>query len=260
MNLNAHIDYLTDFARNHLTGNQEDDRLIELKLHHTLNVLKNAEAIVKAESILGDVGRHSLLAALYHDIGRFPQFLKYKTFNDRESDNHGRIGVLAMRAAALPDDVSSKDWRFVRAAVGLHNARFINPATPSAIMTPTQVVRDADKLDIMRIFIDHFNNPDESSASVTFGLDDDQTLYSPKMYQDAIESKTGNYNDIKYVNDFKLLLIGWLQDFNFISSLKIIKKRRYVDEIFKLLPKDKNIQALKLKTNVFLINIGVDTP
>ena len=259
MELDAHIDFLRDFAHEHLSGHSENDQLIRLKLDHSLQVLDNARKIVDREGVNGDRRRQSLLAALYHDIGRFPQFARFKTFNDRESVNHARLGVLALRESTPDNGASQDDWRVVRAAVGLHNVKNASPRTPASVRTPVMVVRDADKLDILRIMVRRFTDPD-SNPAITFGLDDDQTLYSPSIYETVMRSEVADYRDVRYVNDFKLLAVGWLQDFAFLSSLQLIGEQGFLADIFATLPDDENIQALRKKTDVFLRNKGISPP
>ena len=40
-----------------------------------------------------DIARAGLLAGLYHDCGRFPQFCQYRTFVDAASVNHAHLSL-----------------------------------------------------------------------------------------------------------------------------------------------------------------------
>ena len=55
---------------------------LRLKVEHTFKVYEHAKSIVSSlkGSITPELGRAAVLAALYHDCGRFPQFSKYRTF------------------------------------------------------------------------------------------------------------------------------------------------------------------------------------
>ena len=46
--------------------------MLRLKREHTYKVLAHARAIVAQEGLASQEGRAALLAALYHDTGRFP--------------------------------------------------------------------------------------------------------------------------------------------------------------------------------------------
>ena len=67
--------------------------MLRLKREHTYKVLAHARAIVAQEGLASQEGRATLLAALYHDTGRFPQYVRWRTFSDAESENHGYLGV-----------------------------------------------------------------------------------------------------------------------------------------------------------------------
>lgn len=248
MHLGPHIDALTSFAETHLSGNEDTDKQIRLKLKHSLKVLENAEAIIEGENISGHGANLCRLAALYHDIGRFPQFARYRTFNDRESVNHARLGVLTLRDFNTPGNMPEKDWRTVRFAIAQHNLKQIKHTLPTRMDQVAKLVRDADKLDIFRVMVEHFNgeNPD---PVVTYGFDDIPGYYSLQIYDSVINEEIGDYSLIECSNDFKLLIIGWLYGFHYQSSRTILAQSGHLNEIFSLLPKDNKIQALKSKVN-----------
>lgn len=251
MSLDAHVDILTSFAHSHFTGDPTRDAQIQLKITHSLEVLKNAERIIAGEGITGKSTHLCRLAALYHDIGRFPQFARYATFNDRESTNHGRLGVLTLRELNLPGHTSVNDWRIIRFAVAQHNLKEIRAGLPKALRTPTMLVRDADKLDIFRVMIEHFSS-DNPDPVVTHGFKDKPGEYTDAVYASVMEKKISDYRLIQCANDFKLLIIGWLFNLHFSTSLKLLIQNGTINRIFSFLPKDVKIQALEKKIDAFI--------
>jgi putative nucleotidyltransferase with HDIG domain len=244
MQLGPHVKTLTDFANSHLDGS-DDDQFITLKLEHSLKVLQNAELILAGENMAGDEADLCRLAALYHDIGRFPQFKKYKTFIDQESVNHARLGVLTLRSLPLPGALPASHLKIVRLAVALHNAKTIRPTVPAALITPVMVVRDADKLDIFRVILEHLANDPPPNSAVTHGLVNEPGKYSEAVYQSVMNAGMCDYRDMRYVNDFKLLLISWLYSMRYATSLGLAKTRSYPEQIFSLLPDDDRIRQLR---------------
>jgi len=244
MRFGPHVAVLRRFAESHLTGGP-DDALIRLKLEHSLRVFDNAGHILDAEGVCGHMADLTRLAALYHDMGRFPQFARYRTFNDRDSANHARLGVLALRTAQLPPGLSGHDWRVVRFAVAQHNAKTLRPTLPPRLELPVTVVRDADKLDIIRILLDHFEGNGERSEAVVHRLDDAPDKYSEEMYDAILHARTGDYRHMRYANDFKLLLTGWLHDLRYRSSLDLALERDYPARLLAQLPDDTRIRRLR---------------
>lgn len=251
MPLAPHIETFTDFATRHLAENEAEDGPIRLKIAHSMHVLDNAGRIAQGESLPEREGMLCRVAALYHDIGRFPQFARYRTFNDRESVNHGRLGVLTLRDIPLPGDLSDREWRIVRFAIAQHNLKSIRPILPARLTLPTRVVRDADKIDIFRVMIEHFKGPDPDPV-VTHGFTDVPGRYSDAIYESVMAEKTGDYRLVRFANDFKILAIGWLYDLNFTTSIRLLAEYGYIAEVLSMLPKDDKIKRLEEKANTFL--------
>jgi len=252
MPFSPHVDFLTDFAQRHFTGDKSRDKMLQLKLDHSLRVFENAKAIIKGESIDSTTATLALLAALYHDIGRFPQFAEYGTFNDRISVNHGRLGALTLRQPLIPGNIPPKEMRLIRAAIGLHNSKVISDSLPEPLGTVTKVIRDADKLDILKVMVDHFSG-EHSDPSITHNHKDIPDYYSHVMYDDVFAGRVADYNNICCLNDFRLLLVGWVFDLNFSTSIALISKRELTKNVFSFLPNDEKIQELENKVNKFML-------
>lgn len=244
-----YIDVLTRFANSHNSGDSDTDSLIQLKLDHSVRVFENAAAIIEGEGLSGPAADNACLAAIFHDIGRFPQLARYRTFNDRESINHGRLGVQTMRSLPLPCADEAR-WKVVRVAIGQHNIKSIRSSLPEPYATPARIVRDADKIDICRVMIDNFTG-DCPDPVVTHGVADVPDTYSEELYHAVMNEEPGDYAQIRYTNDFKLLVVGWLYHLHYTSSAHILFERGYVERIFSLLPKDERIKDLESKIYAF---------
>ncbi|MBG0790108.1 MAG: HD domain-containing protein [Desulfovibrionaceae bacterium] len=252
MDLDRHITAFTDFADGHLTGEKSRDYYILLKREHSLRVLDNGREIVENETVPAHEAELAILASLYHDIGRFPQFARYGTYKDADSLNHGRMGVLAMRTLDLPDDVAEAEWRLIRATVGLHNAKSINPATRGCLRTMVNVVRDADKIDIFNVILDHLGDRDNPRKEVILSLEEHPTRYSGHVYEAVLSGLPCDYRTLRYSNDFILMLIGWIRDLSYETSKTLLYRRGLVDKAFFLLPADDRIKALEDRAHAYL--------
>ena len=81
--------------------------------------------------------------------------------------------------------------------------------------------------------------------NVTIELDlPDTPGFSEKVYHDLINKKIVNLKNIKNLNDFKLLQIGWIFDINFKPTLYHIKNRRYLEMIRDVLTESKEINEI----------------
>ncbi|NDV20578.1 HD domain-containing protein [Pseudodesulfovibrio sp. JC047] len=254
MDLSPYIVSLTQFANTHLKGEADHDYHITLKLDHSLRVLQNAQIILEAENISGHTADLAQLAALFHDIGRFPQYAQYGTFKDSDSINHGRLGVLTLRDHPFLDTLSDTDARRIKAVIGLHNVKQLAPSTPEPVATLTKIVRDADKIDIIQIVLDHLSPQAATKPVVIHDLINDPLRYSDALYDAAFNGTIGDITLLRYCNDFILLLIGWLAALNYATSVSLIAQRGLVERAFSLLPDDAKIVALRKRTDTFVHN------
>lgn len=149
--------HLRDYAASFYNGQPENDRNIRLKIDHTFRVRDEARRIAAAE--LPDPAERSLAerAALLHDLSRFEQFARFGTFKDAASFDHGDRSAELAAEQHLLDDLDEAAQADVLDAIRSHNKLAI-PGTLSERGTVlAQVVRDADKIDIMPILFDYLN-------------------------------------------------------------------------------------------------------
>ena len=213
----SHLAWFAAYAAKKTAQEKGDASPMDLKLQHTMNVLENARRIVEGEKFDPATARLCLLAALYHDVGRFKQYLRYHTFRDRESCNHGQMGVRILKAQGCLNGECPETRRLVMAAVGMHN-RFALPAhTPPLVARITNVVRDADKLDILRIMDEHLSGPAPYNPTVVLQQPDDPTIASEAVLAAVFEHRVAAYAALRCVNDFRLLLGTWFFDLHFAT-------------------------------------------
>lgn len=232
----AFVDQALDQAR-------DDPGNLELKRQHSLEVLANAEAIAPT---LDDprARRLSLFAALLHDAGRFPQYLRFGTFSDARSMSHGRLGAWAIHRHGLADMLDPADRRVVVGSTALHNKRFLPDNMPRPLAEVVKVVRDADKLDIMRVMIAHFRAEQDGDEVVHLHVKPHPENYSPALCDAVMRGCQGDYRDMVWVNDFKLMILSWFSDINYRRSLELAVERGLHRQLLALLPRDETMRVL----------------
>lgn len=209
---------------------------LRLKRDHTFAVLGHARRIVAEDVPDPLTARACLLAALYHDVARFEQYLRYATFKDRDSRNHGLWGAAILKHEGCLDGESAAVRRLVRAAVALHNRYALPAGLPAEVALVTQVVRDADKLDILRVMDEHLSGPRPYCPTVVLGLPDDPDKVSEIVLQHVLAGRVAAYSDLKSVNDFRLLLGTWLNDMHFPCSRRLFVANGHAEHLVAGLP------------------------
>lgn len=210
---------------------------LQIKLTHTREVLANARSIVEsgeAPLLAGSTARAALLAALYHDVGRFEQFTRFGTFRDADSVNHGALASQLIRRHGFLDDEPADVRRLARIGVCLHN-RYRVPALGVLEGLVTAVVRDADKLDIFRVMARHLNAA-VPSGDVVLHVRNEPLKWSPAVADMVMGCRVPNYSDLQYINDFRMLLVSWLRDLGFAFSRKRLAESGHVEPVLHGLP------------------------
>lgn len=241
--LNGLKHWFAGYCRSFYSLNREDQRNITLKEEHTRNVCENIVQIAQGLSL--DDARITLAEAiaLYHDIGRFPQYQKFKTFKDSVSVNHATLGAKVLIENNVLQGLPKHERDIIVHVVALHNVYSIPGGLDQDKLFFLKLVRDADKLDILRVAIEYYGQPEDGRASaVGLGLPD-VPGYSPEVLMAFKKERMVQMSTLKTLNDFKLLQLAWIYDLNFASSLRILESRHYIEGIAATLPRTGEIRA-----------------
>lgn len=216
---------------------------IVLKRDHSLRVHALASTIVRAESMSSSAACR--IAALVHDIGRFPQFEQYGTYRDDHSMDHGDLGSEMLARGEFLADLEPEMRSLVITVVGLHNKRDVPDGLDGLTREVLTVVRDADKLDIVSVVLTKLQSSGPRDVVVTLGLDDEPDGWTPEIL-DAVERDINPaYSELRFVNDFKLLLASWGPKLVHAASRKMYLRRHYLDQLFALLPESRDFGRIK---------------
>jgi hypothetical protein len=234
--------WFTEYVSNFYSDNPDCNQPIRLKEEHTIRVCRNIAIIGKE---LGITKHEMLLAetmALFHDIGRFKQYTIYHTFNDFVSENHARLGLRQMAIHRVLSACTTAEKRLITRAIAYHNAALLPTNEDDNTLFFMRLLRDADKLDIWKLFIDYYNEREKKYSSVVeLGLPD-EPIYSQNVIESLHQRRFVRMQDLKTLNDFKLLQISWVFDLNFAPSFQTVQNRKYIEKLEETLPQSKEIK------------------
>jgi putative nucleotidyltransferase with HDIG domain len=209
----------------------------DLKRVHSQNVADEITTIAEAIGLESEDTALARIIGLLHDIGRFPQFAGYTTFDDWISVDHGALGVNILHNYNLLELLDFADQKVVEAAILHHNKVRLADLRDKRRRMYAQLIRDADKLDIFRLVIDTYNASRVAEISCLPRGED----ISIKVLADLTHKENVRYEHIKNQIDWIFLRIGWLFDINFHPTLKLIMDRGYYAILRTMLPKTNNI-------------------
>ena len=209
---------------------------MDLKVDHTRKV---CDAIVDIGKSLNLSRKDLCIAeacALLHDIGRFEQFRRYRTFSDARSEDHAALGVKVLKETRVMDRLAPATADTVLWAVGYHNRASLPDGEDGPRLFFLKLLRDADKVDIWRVVTQYYQNAG-NNRNHTIELDlPDRDQVSDPVYKALMNGRLVQMADLKTLNDFKLLQIGWIYDVNFPRTFQIVRQNGYLETIRDALP------------------------
>ncbi len=218
---------------------------IRLKKDHSERVVK--EMLWIADQLALDDQAKDLagIMALFHDIGRFEQYARYRTFVDQKSENHAELGVTILQQHRVLEILSPDRADLICRVISYHNRAALPVDETAECLFYARLLRDADKLDIWRVLVDHYQgqNPNDNPA-IELGLPDTPGI-SDRVYDPVVNAKIVEARHINNLNDFKLLQIGWVFDINFTPALRQVRDRGYVESICQTLPPSDRLARIK---------------
>lgn len=234
-----------EYVATYYGGTAQADDDIKLKEDHTRRMLEDTVIITKE---LGFDEEQTLLAqtiSLLHDTGRFEQYKLYGTYNDSGTVNHSTVGLKVIGENKLLDGFEADEKNIIEKSIALHGVKDLPNKLNPDVQPFAKLIRDIDKLDIFYVMLSRIDelrrDPQKCKAIFGYSATDE---CSPHIIKAVTEGRTISYDEFKTMNDMILGLIGWIYDINYTATLKEIKKRNIIENLFSYLPDTPEIGTL----------------
>ncbi len=239
--------WFSEYCRSFHSDDEDMQRNITLKEDHTYRVCSNILEIGRGESLDEDDMRIVEAVSLLHDVGRFEQYRQYRTFRDGVSVNHAELGAQIIEDYEVLSPLFPRERSIIAHAVEFHNTFAIPKTLTEKDRLFLKLIRDADKLDIWRVFIEYFLQPEHERASAAgLGLPD-KPRCSAEVFNQIFDGKMVRLSTVKTLNDFKLMQLSWIYDLNFDTSFRLLGERDCIGQLASTLPaNDKVVAAVAL--------------
>ena len=203
---------------------------IKLKIDHTYRVADLAETIAKDVNAGEDI---AWLCGMLHDIGRFEQIKRYNTFSDALSVDHALFGADILFTDGLIKevcpDLDEDEMRILEKAIRNHSAYRIEAGLSREELIYSNILRDADKIDIFRVNCD---TPMEDIYNVTT----DELRASPvsEEVKECFRNRTAVLRSLKkYPADYVVGHICLIFELVYPVSLTIAREQGYVERLLR---------------------------
>ncbi len=241
-------EWFDDYVASVYGGDAYVNANLKLKEDHSRRTCNEMRYLTEELSLSDNQRRVAELIALFHDIGRFGQFVKYRTYNDTRSENHCLLGLRVLRETEVLEGIEKEEKQLIEKAIEYHGQKQLPSNLGGEYLLFSQLIRDADKLDVFYVVTESYKqyrkNPEE--FSLTMGLAD-EPRYSKQILEDTLCGRLVDYSRLRTLNDMRLLQLGWVYDINFTATLKRIRQCRFLEQIIDFLPRTEEIERLKAK-------------
>ena len=163
------------------------------------------------------------LCGLLHDLGRFEQWKRYKTFSDIDSIDHGDLAVNLLIENSnkfLRKFISTDKYdSIILNSIKYHNKYGIDENLPEKEKLYAKLVRDADKIDILYLY-----------TIKEIIRDTNNQKFSKNIFSDLLNKVEVARVDKKTKADDLSVSLGFVFDINFKRSFHILKEEDYYNK------------------------------
>ena len=221
---------------------------LKLKEEHTRRTCEEMLHLAKALDLSNNRTRIAEVIALFHDIGRFEQFVRYRTYVDGRSLNHCLLGLQVLRKTKILDGIDQTERQWIEKAIEYHGLKELPSDLNGDCLLFSKLIRDADKIDALYVMTDCYRKYAENPQGYKLEVElPDEPEYSDEVVDGLLHGRRIDYCQLKTLTDMKLCLLGWIYDVNFTPTLKRIKKLRLLEILVDFLPKAVDIERVKEK-------------
>ncbi len=231
---------------------------ILMKEQHTERTCKEILLLGRKSSLNDEDLLLAETAALFHDIGRFPQWKRYATFNDGTSEDHALLGLDVISRHKVLKRIPPEERELICETIRHHNLRKLPTNLSQRQYLFSGLLRDADKLDIWGLVISELEGRGNLVETLA-GYLPISNSFSRDIVAELMEGTVPDYSSVRNRNDMILLRLGWVFDLNFAMSCRLVLERDYVDRLCVHLPVRSEIQDVKEYLISYLKNRAKDT-
>ncbi len=200
---------------------------IYYKYYHSYRVMDNMVVLAKSMNLPTCDIELAKCIGLLHDIGRFEQHTRFKSFDDSNFD-HGKYGeeILKEKDALKHFDIKKTDYEVVYKAIRNHNKYQIEPNLTKRELLFTKMIRDADKLDIIYAI---------GNSEIKSVIHEDDTKIRDKIKKQFFDNKQVIIDEKETKSENIVVMFSFIYDFNFNTSFIILKHKKYYQKIYQRL-------------------------
>ena len=252
--VNLSIEFFNSYINEFKDLTEEQAKNFKIKQMHSLRVAENSLWLSEKLKFSENDRELAYINAVFHDIGRFPQLIQYNTFNDSISVDHAELGIEVLKEKKFLEKLDCEETELVNYAILSHNKFKIDDKLSNRESLFSKLLRDCDKLDILRVLTDYYSNRNsEPNHTLTWELPKAGKV-SDTVVKEILAGKLVSKKNVSSELDVKIMQMSWIFDLNFKASVGLVLEKRYLEKIYNSVSKSDQIIEIYRKVKVFAEN------
>ena len=256
--VNLSVELFNAYVESFSKLTEEQIRNFSIKQNHSVRVAENSALIAEKLELPENEKQVAQIAAIFHDIGRFEQLVKYNSFNDLVSVDHAELAVEILKKQQFLEQLDCEEKDVICTAILAHNKLDLPKKLTEQELLHARLLRDADKLDILKVLSDYYSTRNSKpNHTLTWDLPKG-TQVSESVAKEVLAGKMVSKKNVASELDAKILQLSWIFDLNFKVSVRYLLEKRYLEKIYESMSKSDRIIDIYRKVKVFAENKIMD--
>lgn len=219
-----------------------------VKKEHTYRVRDNIVEIGRALNLDDRSLKLCEIIGLFHDLGRFKQYIKFGTFDEKITGSHAKLSVEVLQEENPIYRLSNQEKEILMKAIEYHNYLDIPEEETDEIKLYCRLIRDADKLDAFYNEVYEYENRKGYLKRLS-----DEREYSEEILEDLLNNRTTDFKYIKYKYDRRLAILACMFGLYFSESLKVFHSKGYITKFFDDMPDSEEIMKVRRNCEGYIV-------
>lgn len=232
---------------------EDKKKNFDIKKEHSFRVAGLSKMLALNLNLEIEEIKIAYFIGLFHDIGRFRQLVEFNTFNDAVSVDHAEYSVEIIKEEIL-GKVGAVKEDLVLTAIKNHNKFKLPENLSQQELQFSKLIRDADKLDILKVLTEYYSNRNSvPNHTLTWELPKGVSV-SKNVVKEIMVGKLVSKANVVSEIDVKIMQMSWVYDLNFRPSFEYLLQNRFLETIYKTLPKNDLIIEIYRKVKMYVEN------
>ena len=225
-----------EYFQSLVIGSPDNQQRVEDIRAHSLRVAGNSLLLAK-NLLQTEEDKHiAEIIALFHDYGKAVMIVQGTESPINIQHNHAALSAKLIQQMGFYPKLSADVQLIILKSIEGHNKLKLPKLDNEQQTLFARLLRDADKLDIFETSYRFFKEKYGAQPLMTMDLINHVEI-SDKIIKSVLAGKTAAVEDMKTMNDYRLLLLSMAFDLNFKYTFRILSEKQYIQKIYETLPK-----------------------